>query len=209
VTVPGGGTDDASRQHRRTGALRRRAPRWLWLALSVPAIGWSVALWRGDSFYGEYVHRTGMLSLQLLIAAMAVTPLCRLWPGTGLVTWLRRHRRSLGVASFAYLLLHAGAYCVRQPVPRILSDAAEAAYASGWLAALAMAALALTSNDASVRRLGTRWKPLHRLVYAVAALTFAHWLLTAFDRGPAWIWLGVLLAIESVRLLARRPSPSA
>ncbi|MEX2458656.1 MAG: hypothetical protein WD770_06685, partial [Actinomycetota bacterium] len=61
---------------------------------------------------------------------------------------------------------------------------------------LIMLALALTSNDASLRRLGHGWKILHRAVYVAALLSFAHWVLSAFNPTPGYIHLGVLAALE-------------
>jgi len=69
---------------------------------------------------------------------------------------------------------------------------------------IVMLALAVTSNDASVRWLRRRWQRLHRLVYIAAILTFAHWVLSAFEPVPGWIHLGVLAALEVYRLLRSR-----
>lgn len=188
----------------RVGGMRRVAARLaLWALLALPAILWTAGYLSGRRFYGEYVHLTGLFAVQLLIAALAVTPLTRLAPGLPVSRSLRHSRRYLGVASFAYAALHTAAYCLRQPAARIAEDALSAAFATAWVALLLMAALAITSHDAAVRWLGGRWKALHRLVYPAAGLTFAHWLLTAFDRTEAWVYLGVLLALESLRLVHR------
>ena len=71
---------------------------------------------------------------------------------------------------------------------------------TGWLAFAIFLPLALTSNDASVRMLGRSWKRLHRAVYAAAVLSFAHWILEAFDPAVAYAHLAVLAAIQSARL---------
>ena len=60
--------------------------------------------------------------------------------------------------------------------------------------------LAITSNDVSVRRLRRLWKRLHRWVYAAALLTFAHWVITAYDPTAGLIHLAVLAALEGFRL---------
>jgi sulfoxide reductase heme-binding subunit YedZ len=73
--------------------------------------------------------------------------------------------------------------------------------ATGWLALFVFAALALTSNDASLRLLRRAWKNLHRFVYAGAVLTFAHWIWIAFDIVPALIYGGILVLLEACRLL--------
>jgi methionine sulfoxide reductase heme-binding subunit len=174
----------------------------LWLLLAAPGGFW---LWRYVTeamSYGELIHASGDLSVQLLIVAMAVTPLRLLWPGAGLVTWLARRRRDLGVAVFGYAALHLGVYLVRKADPAlILNEAAEAGLLTGWIAFAIFLPLAVTSNDQSVRWLKRNWKRLHRLVYPGAALALAHWILTAFDPLAAYIHAGVLVAIEALRLV--------
>jgi sulfoxide reductase heme-binding subunit YedZ len=60
--------------------------------------------------------------------------------------------------------------------------------------------LAATSSKGWVRRLGKRWKSLHRLVYVAALLAAVHylWLVKAVTIGP------VLYAVVIVALLALR-----
>ncbi len=177
-----------------------------WLVLAVPAVWWTAAFATGRQVYGEYVHHTGLLSLQLVILALAITPVCRWLPRAGLSAWLRRSRRYIGVASFAYLALHTGAYLLRQPWARILSEGTTLAYSTAWVAFVFMLLLALTSNNGAVRSLGIRWKQLHRTVYLAAGLAFAHWILTAYDPSTAYGWLALLLLLEGSRLVQRGKS---
>lgn len=176
------------------------SPYFLWILLALPGAVMTYRYWQGTSFYGEYLHATGELAAQLLIATMAVTPLRLMFPRTALARWLLPRRRHLGVATFGYSLLHTGAYVIRQPWATIAEDAMAIAMWTGWLALAIMLVLALTSNDASVRLLRRGWKILHRAIYAVAVLTFAHWILSAFDPVPGYIHLGVLAALEAFRL---------
>jgi sulfoxide reductase heme-binding subunit YedZ len=168
--------------------------------LALPGVYWTYGYWQGTRFYGEYLHATGELAAQLLIATLAVTPLRLMFPSTAAARWLLPRRRYLGVATFGYTLLHAGAYVMRQPVATIVEDAAEIAMWTGWLALILMMALAVTSNDASERLMKRGWKTLHRGVYAVAVLTYAHWVLSAFNPTPGYIHLCVLAALESFRV---------
>ncbi len=174
---------------------------FIWFLLALPG---AVTIFRyatGATFYGEVVHSTGQLSAQLLIATMAVTPLQLMFPGRGWVRWLLRRRRYLGVASFGYAALHTVVYLIRTGAfGDILADAAEPGLLTGWIALAIFVPLAISSNDASVRRLRRLWKRLHRWVYAAAVLTFAHWILTAFDPLAGLIHLAVLAALEAYRL---------
>jgi sulfoxide reductase heme-binding subunit YedZ len=179
--------------------------RVLAVLLALPWALLAIGYASGRLFYGELIHASGEWSIWTLMLALAVTPLRRVFPRQRWTAWLVPRRRYFGVASFAYASLHAAVYVVRQgDWPKILEQAMEAGILTGWLAFALFVPLALTSNDASVRRLGPAWKRLHRAVYAAAALSFTHWILVAFDPTPAFVYLGVLVAIESSRFFARR-----
>jgi methionine sulfoxide reductase heme-binding subunit len=176
--------------------------------LTLPGAWWLAAYSSAGLFYGEVVHATGLLSARLLIVTLAITPVARLLPRARWLRWLRQRRRYLGVAAFGYAAFHAFVYLARQQeVSVILADARTAAMWTGWVALLVMLALAATSNDASVRRLGARWKRLHRIVYVAALLSFAHWVLSAFDPIPGYAHFGVIAVIELLRFIPRGRKP--
>jgi sulfoxide reductase heme-binding subunit YedZ len=170
------------------------------LLLALPGAVMTYRYAAGITFYGEYLHATGELAARLLIVAMAVTPLKLAFPNAAWITWLARRRRQIGIAVFGYALLHAAAYLDRQPVGTVAAQALEIGMLTGWLAFVGLLALAATSNDASMRLLRRGWKLLHRAIYVVAVLTFAHWILTAFDPVPGALHLGVLAALEATRV---------
>jgi len=77
--------------------------------------------------------------------------------------------------------------------------------AVGFAALALLVPLAVTSSDAWVRRLGyLRWKRLHRLAYAAAALGVAHflWRVKADHRKPA-IFAVIVAVPLALRALAR------
>lgn len=195
-----------SRRERRnrTSLLLRRlidSPYLLWLPLALPGVVMIVRYATGAAFYGEVVLATGDLSAKLLIATMAVTPLTLMFPGRSWVRWLLRRRRYLGVAAFGYAALHMIVYLLRKGTfGLILAEGLEPGLLTGWIALAIFVPLAITSNDAAVRSLGRVWKRLHRWVYAAAVLTFAHWVLVAYDPAPGVIHLAVLAALEGFRL---------
>jgi sulfoxide reductase heme-binding subunit YedZ len=174
----------------------------LWLLLTLPGTIALIRYGTGQTFYGEIVHFTGVFATRLLIVTMAVTPLRLMFGNSRWTAWLMERRRHLGVATFGYAALHTAVYLARKG-PAALAEAADPGLLTGWLAFAAFAPLAITSNDSLVRMLGRAWKRLHRLVYLAAALTFAHWLLVAFDMVPALAHLGVLGALESYRLVRK------
>jgi sulfoxide reductase heme-binding subunit YedZ len=184
----------------------------LWLLLAAPlallTYNYVVesAVLIGEVYYGGYVHDTGRWAAWALLAALAASPLRLSFPHSAFTRWYMAQRRSLGVASFAYASAHLAAYLARQDWPRIAAELAQAEYWTGWVAFMVFTALALTSNDMSVRRLGLGWKRLHRLVHPAAILVFLHWALSAFDPFLAWCHIAVLALLEGWRLfMTRRP----
>lgn len=174
----------------------------VWTMLGIP-FAWLVYGWgSGKLFYGELLHQSGLVSAQLLILTMAVTPLRLMFPGARWRAILQRHRRHFGVASFAYAALHTVVYIDRKKsLALIWDEGVQLPLLTGWLAFAMFLVLALTSNDPAVRFLKRSWKKLHRLVYPAALLLFAHWLLTAFDLLSGVVHLLVLAILETARLV--------
>ena len=175
----------------------------LWLLLTLPGALVLIRYAVGQTFYGEIVHFTGVCATRLLIVTMAVTPLRLMFKEARWTAWLVQRRRYLGVATFGYAALHTAVYLARKG-PDALAEAMEPGLLAGWLAFAVFTPLAITSSDSLVHKLGRAWKRLHRLVYAAAALTFAHWLLVAFDIVPGLIHLAVLGALEGYRVVWER-----
>jgi sulfoxide reductase heme-binding subunit YedZ len=116
-----------------------------------------------------------------------------------------RQQRYLALAAFVYAVPHMIAYLVKlSDASRIVSEAAELGMLTGWLAMLIFVALAVTSNDASMRPLGKGCKTHHRFIYAVAILTFLHWILTAVDPMEGYIHTIILLGFQALRFLPKR-----
>ncbi len=122
---------------------------------------------------------TGRWSLRFLLISLAITPLREL---TGL-NRLIRLRRMLGLFALFYASLHLLVYLMfllEWRWSEILEDIAQRPYITvGFLAFLILVALGATSTKGMVRRLGKRWKRLHRLVYLAAGLALLHllWIL--------------------------------
>jgi sulfoxide reductase heme-binding subunit YedZ len=70
---------------------------------------------------------------------------------------------------------------------------------------LGLAALAATSTDAMIRRLGARrWQALHRLVYAIALLAVVHYCMQSkLDLWEPMIMAGLYAWLIGYRLLGR------
>ena len=179
----------------------------LWLLLALPGL-WIAGRWTftPDLYgYGHAIGDSGDWAAWLLMATLAVTPLRLLLRRQSWTIWLMRRRRDIGVASFAYAALHTAIYLARKGSPEfVLAELSSGYIVAGWAAFALFLPLALTSNDLSVRRMKRAWKRLHRLVYPAAILTFLHWVWSAFDPTTAWIHVGILAAIEIVRVALQR-----
>jgi sulfoxide reductase heme-binding subunit YedZ len=160
--------------------------------------------------------QTGFWTLTFLFITLAVTPLRRI---TGLL-WLIQYRRMLGLFAFFYALLHMMTYVWLDQFfdwHAMLKDIAKRPFITmGSAAFLMLVPLALTSTQGAIRRLGRRWRQLHRLIYFSAAAGVIHfiWLVKKDIRQPliyAAI-LAVLLGYRAVAALlkvrlARSPAP--
>ena len=183
--------------------MTRSAQRWaLWLVLALPGL-WIGGRWllTPDAYgYGHAIGDTGDWAAWLLMATLAVTPIRLAARKSAVARWLVRHRRDLGVASFAYAAAHTVAYLWKKGAVEALAELSTDYIWAGWAALALFVPLAVTSNDASMRWLKRGWKRLHRLVYPATLLVFLHWVWSAFDPTTAWIHVGIMAAIVSVRL---------
>lgn len=180
--------------------------RWsLWLVLMLP-LAWMTWQYGTETvYYGEYLHWTGVQSARLLLLTLAVTPLLRLLPRSAVIRWLMRRRRDIGLVTFVYALAHTVAYLVRKSdLQLIASEGLEAGLLTGWIAFLVFIALAVTSNNASVRALGRKWRSLHKAVYVAAILTYLHWVLTAFDPTAGYVHGAVAVVLLLARMRGTR-----
>ncbi len=143
----------------------------------------------------------GLLALQFMVAVLAVTPLRNL---TGVN--LLRFRRALGLLTFFYAAMHFTTWLTLDLAFRwgeIGADLVKRPYIMlGFAAFCLMLPLALTSNNAALRRLGgTAWRQLHRLTYPAALLGAIHflWLVKAGFSEPL-LYLAAILALLALRL---------
>jgi sulfoxide reductase heme-binding subunit YedZ len=144
--------------------------------------------------------RTGQTALVLLVLSLSITPLYTAFT----IKELLPLRRRLGLYAFLYATLHFLIFIGLDYGfdPELLKEAIfEKRYALvGFAAFLVMLPLALTSTKGWMRRLGKRWKALHRWVYVAALLVIVHyvWLVKSDIRVPLLYGaiVGILLALR-------------
>jgi sulfoxide reductase heme-binding subunit YedZ len=108
------------------------------------------------------------------------------------------------MASFGYAVLHFVFWLVNVNPGNFLRSFVRVDILVGWISFFLMIALAVTSNDKSVRALGPRWKRLQRWVYPSAALAFIHWLMTTDHVADPVLYTAPLIALSVWRVLRYR-----
>ena len=182
----------------------RRVPAWPIYVLGFAYMAW--LFWRGATDFTlvepiDWLERSyGITALQLLVATLAVTPLRR-FLGLNLL----KFRRALGLMVFFFVLAHLLVWALLdvQALGAVWADIVKRPYITiGMGAFLLLIPLALTSNNASVRRLGGGgWRKLHWLTYLIAVLGAVHyiWLARGFALEPL-VYLGIILALLATRV---------
>jgi sulfoxide reductase heme-binding subunit YedZ len=182
-------------------------------AALIPAIWLGVRAYRLDLTANPvtYItHFTGDWAIALLVISLGVTPLRRLTRWNEVV----KLRRMLGLFAFFYGTLHLLTWVVIDKDfdwAWMWEDVSERPFITiGMAAWVVLFALALTSNQLSIRALGRRWQQLHRLVYFAAIFAVIHfwWLVKADITLPRrWaVTVAVLFAIRIWWSLRKRMS---
>lgn len=150
------------------------------------------------------LHATGLWTIRLLFAALAVTPLRMAldWPR------LLDVRRMVGVAAFAYGAAHLVLYMADESfdLAKVASEIALRIYLTvGFVALLGLALLAVTSTDAAVRRMGPRWRQLHRAAYVIGLLAAVHFFMQSkANLAEPMLMMGIFVWLMGCRWLAKR-----
>jgi methionine sulfoxide reductase heme-binding subunit len=189
--------------------LRERTGRWSSVKIGAFVAALMPALWIAYQAFAdelgarpvtEAIHQAGDWALRFLLIALAVTPAQRILHYPRIIL----ARRTFGVACAGYAVLHLSLYVLDQHFDlfKVASEIVLRIYLLiGALALAGLLALASTSTDGAIRRLGSqRWIALHRLVYAIAPLAIVHF----FIQSKLEIYQPVLMAGFLIWLLAYR-----
>jgi sulfoxide reductase heme-binding subunit YedZ len=182
------------------------AYQWAMMLAGLPNdMGWNV---------GQWTHRyLGDTAIRILLVTLAISPIRDItgWAPIALI------RRRVGLAAFFYAALHLLAYFWLDrnwSLLGLIQDVTLRTYIMLGMAALTlMIPLAITSNNASIKKLGRKtWDRLHWLIYPLAILAVAHNLLMVkiVEGDPAIhaIILGVLLLWRVGRWVIGKLKPS-
>lgn len=154
----------------------------------------------GADPWKQATQEAGTLAIRLLLVSLAVTPLRWLADWPRLVTL----RRMLGLLVLGHAVLHLMLYAGSQGWDWLAvgSEIAKRVYLTlGFAVLLGLGVLGWTSTDGWQRRLGRRWKRLHRLAYALAALGILHAFLQARQVDAEVVLAGCFLWLMLWRAL--------
>ena len=149
------------------------------------------------------ILRTGKASIVMLTLSLVCTPAGYLFHWRDATTV----RRPLGLYAFMYVCIHFLIFVwldYALIVPLIVEEIVARRYALvGFAAFLLLIPLAVTSTKGWQKRLGKRWKTLHKAVYLIAVLAVVHyiWLVKNAYTQPL-----LFAAVVGLLLLLRVPA---
>lgn len=145
------------------------------------------------------IHSTGYWAISWLVGSLMVTPAKAIFAMPSIVVL----RRLIGNAALTYAALHLVLYGADQNwrLLTIVSEIVQRFYLTiGFVALVGLGVLGATSTDAAIRRMGARWKRLHKLVYALTVLSLVHFILqTKADVSLPLSFVGVFIWLMAWR----------
>jgi sulfoxide reductase heme-binding subunit YedZ len=155
----------------------------------------------------EITLRTGKAGLVLLVLSLACTPLNTVFGFRDAL----KVRRALGLYGFMYIALHLLIFVVLDygvNLQLIAQAIVEKYYViAGFIAFVLLVPLAFTSTRGWMKRLGQRWKLLHRLAYIAVPIGVLHFALlvkSVIGRPEPLLWGALVLGLLALRLPAVR-----
>jgi sulfoxide reductase heme-binding subunit YedZ len=167
--------------------------------IMVGMLGYDPRLWEPFTFYSAYT------TLTLLVLVLALNPLQSLVPTSIFIKKVNRYRRQIGVAVFLYAFVHVLCFYIKRgSFTEFMQYMLHPAIIPGLFAFIILIVLAITSNNMSVKKLGSlRWKKLHKFVYVAEWLVVIHMLLM-FDYLWAAVFFIPLMTLQYMRRRKRK-----
>lgn len=126
----------------------------------------------------ELSQNYATIAFGLIYLSLIITPIYFAFPKLPFKSVAIKSRRALGVSAFLFALLHTlleffkvfGGFSDL----KYLQDIYLLAYLLGFVAFLVLAAMAATSFNYAVKKMGKYWKILHRFIYLAGFLIVIH-----------------------------------
>lgn len=177
------------------------------VALSLPALDLAWRWYSGDLDPRPVTlatHATGDWAVAFLLVSLALTPARAVFDWSPLI----HIRRRVGVAAALYATAHLLIYVLDQKWNLIVvaTEIVKRFYLTiGFVALLALVALAITSTNGWQKRLKRNWKRLHWLVYPAVALALLHFFIQSKVKiGEATFAAGLFVWLMLWRVLPVR-----
>ncbi len=153
---------------------------------------------------GGMTYWSGLLALVLLMVALAITPILKIF-GWGRLIIVRR---MIGVTALAYTIAHVIIYFALRfwNFASIVHEmATRVSLILALVSTFGMAALGATSLDAAVQWMGAKgWQRLHNAIYVIAGLAVIHYLLSPDIYPEQFLMSGIFFWLIGWRVLNRR-----
>jgi methionine sulfoxide reductase heme-binding subunit len=194
------------KQFRNPSAAFVQRAKWLLIAIAMlpflrMAIGYPLG-WLGINPIEFITRYTGEWTIKLLVLTLTITPLRKItnWH------WLLRLRRTAGLLTFFYVCLHFATYIWLDrffDLDDVIKDIIKRPFITvGFAAFLLLIPLALTSNNAAIKKLGAQtWQCIHYLVYVIAILAVAHFIWLS-RRNPIepYVYAAIFATLFALRI---------
>jgi sulfoxide reductase heme-binding subunit YedZ len=151
----------------------------------------------------EYIlHYTGIWSIRIVLLTLLMTPLKDLLKKAVFL----RVRRLIGLFVFFYVSLHLLVYVwldLGFRFSHLWEDILKRPYITvGFIAWLLLVPMAITSNRRMIRKLGKKWKTLHKSIYVITILACLHFIwLVKKDLQEPLIYAGIAFVLLFYRLI--------
>jgi methionine sulfoxide reductase heme-binding subunit len=207
-------TNSPARTWRNPSNAAVQRVKWLLILLGMLPLARLVAGyplgWLGANPIELITRSTGTWTLVGLAVTLSITPLRKLlnWP------WLLRLRRTAGLLAFFYASLHFTTYIWFDrffDLDDIIKDIIKRPFITvGFAAFVLLIPLAVTSNNAIIKKLGARlWQRIHYLVYLIAILAVIHyWWLVKKDLTQPIIYACVFAVLLGLRVWWKLREPA-
>ena len=182
----------------------KSVPEWLVYVVGFAPAAWLIysALTGGLGFdpARSLEKEIGQWALKFLLVSLAITPF---WHLTGVN--LAKYRRAFGLIAFGYVAVHLATYVgldKQFDLGEIIEDVWKRPYITiGMGAFVLLLPLAITSNAASIKRLGAAtWKKMHKLVYLIVPMGALHYvMLTKTWQLEPILYLATALVLIALR----------
>ncbi len=141
-------------------------------------------------------HFTGTTTINFLMATLLISPIVKIshW------NILNRLKRTIGLTTFFWAIAHVFSYLLFElagDIALFFNEITSRLYLIlGSIALIGLLALAITSNQYSIKQLKKNWKRLHNLIYPIAILASFHYYIALKVKNPIAIYyLVVFIAL--------------